>query len=363
MKKEIGIAIVLILLCVITAHKQPNFLNAYNLHNQAQLIGMFGIFSMGMGIVIITGGIDLSVGSIFALQGVVLAILLSERHWPWWEASLVAIVGVVALEIIHGLLITKAKLQPFIVTLCGLMIYRSLARYIAHDETKGFGSGEFGWLRVLSTGTVKGLFDHFAQVTHWTSFQTFIDHHIPRKSTLTYVPNAFVIMLILAGVMYVVLHRSVYGRYLYAVGRNEEAAKYSGINSKLVIGSAYAVCGLLTAISGIMFAFYTNSIAPSSHGLAYELYGIAAAVLGGCSLRGGEGSILGIILGTALLQLLQNLVVLLHIDSSLNLGVIGTVILIGALIDVLLGSNWRRRPAATVAAAPAPAPALTGVAK
>lgn len=142
--------------------------------------------------------------------------------------------------------------------------------------------------------------------------------------------------------MWVVLHRSVYGRYLYAVGRNEMAARYSGINSAQITASAYIILGLLAGISGILFAFYTNSISPSSHGNSYELYGIAAAVLGGCSLRGGEGSIIGILIGAALLQVLQNLVNLLGIPSSLNFAVMGAVILMGVIADQLLQRRTAR---------------------
>src|SRR6202043_3523213 len=122
---------------------------------------------------------------------------------------------------------------------------------------------------------------------------------------------------------WVVLHRSVYGRHLFAVGRNEEAARYSGVNSQRIIASAYIVSGALAGIAGLLLAFYTNSISPADHGNSYELYGIAAAVLGGCSLRGGEGSIIGILIGAALLQVLQNLVNLLGIPSSLNFAVMG----------------------------------------
>jgi ribose transport system permease protein len=133
--------------------------------------------------------------------------------------------------------------------------------------------------------------------------------------------------------MWIMLHRSVFGRYLYAVGKNEEAARYSGVNTDTVIISAYAICGLLTAVSAIFFAMYTRSISPSSHGNFYELYAIAAAVLGGFSLRGGEGSIIGVVLGAVLLQVLQNLVNLLGIPSSLNFAVMGAVILVGVLVD------------------------------
>jgi len=142
-----------------------------------------------------------------------------------------------------------------------------------------------------------------------------------------------IIIIVLAVVMWFVLHRSIYGRYLLAVGRNEQAARFSGINTALIIASAYVIAALLTGVSGILIAFYTNSISPSNHGNFYELYGIAAAVLGGCSLRGGEGSIIGILIGTALLQVLQNLVNLLGIPSSLNFAVMGAVVLIGVLAD------------------------------
>ena len=143
----------------------------------------------------------------------------------------------------------------------------------------------------------------------------------------------FVILLVVAVVMWFVLHRSVYGRYLLAVGRNEEATRFSGIDTRAVVTGSYVLAGALTGISGILFAFYTNSVSPSSHGNFYELYGIAAAVLGGCSLRGGEGSIIGIVIGTALLQVLQNLVNLLGIPSSLNFAVMGAVVLVGVLAD------------------------------
>ena len=225
-----------------------------------------------------TSGIDLSVGSAFALQGVVLSILLREWHWPWPLAAGATVLLLLLLGLFHAFMITSVKLQPFIVTLCGLLIYRGLARGVAHDEAKGFGTSDFGILRPLAKG-------HFLGV-----------------------PMPFVLLIGLSIIMWVILHRSVYGRYLYAVGRNEQAARFSGINTNLIVGSAYVVSMGLAAISGILFAFDTNSVSPSNHGNSYELYGIAAAVLGGCSLRGGEGSILGILLGSILLQVLQNLV-------------------------------------------------------
>jgi ribose transport system permease protein len=306
MKKDLGIFALLVALCIITASQNHSFLSPTNLTNLANIIGLFGIFSIGTGLIIITGGIDLSVGSMIALTGVLLAMALREWHWPWPLAALFIIVVPMILGWIHGWLITRLNIQPFIVTLCGLLLYRGLARFIAHDTTKGFGDGAgFETLANLARGKLFGL------------------------------PMPFVLLLIVGVIMWFVLHRSVYGRYLFAVGRNEEATRFSGINTRMVIAGSYVVGGLLTGISGILFAFYTNSVSPSTHGSFYELYGIAAAVLGGCSLRGGEGSIIGIVIGTALLQVLQNLVNLLGIDSSLNFSVMGAVVLAGVIADQL----------------------------
>lgn len=307
MKKELGIFLILVALCAVVSILNPRFLSAANLQNTARLVGMYGIFSIGVGVVIITSGIDLSIGSKMALLGVLLSIMLMQAHWPSLLAVALTIGVAMSLGLLHGTLITRMKIQPFVVTLCGLLFYRGLARFIAKDETKGFGNAEgFERLRDLATGNLIGI------------------------------PAPFVVLIVVSVVMWVVLHKSVFGRYLYAVGRNEDAARYSGINTKLVITAAYVICALLTGVSAILFAFYTNSISPSTHGNFYELYGIAAAVLGGCSLRGGEGSVLGILVGTALLQVLQNLVNLLGVDPSLNFAVMGAVILIGVMADQVL---------------------------
>lgn len=314
MRKELGIAVLLVVLCAVTAALNRAFISSVNLTNMANVIGMFGIFSLGLGLVIITGGIDLSVGSMFALSGVLLAMALAEWHWPWPVAAALAIAIPMLLGWAHGALITRMRIQPFIITLCGLLIYRGLARFVAQDGTKGFGNAEgFETFRDLAKGKLFGL------------------------------PMPFVLLLIISVIMWFVLHRSIYGRYLLAVGRNEEATRFSGVNTRLVIASSYIVAGLLTGISGILFAFYTNSVSPSTHGNFYELYGIAGAVLGGCSLRGGEGSVLGILIGTTLLQVLQNIVNLLGIPSPLNFTVMGAVVLIGVLADQFFQGRSARK--------------------
>lgn len=314
MKKELGILTLLLVLCGVTAAMNPQFLSTANLTSNANLIGIYGIFGIGLGLIIITGGIDLSVGSMFALCGILLPMALRDWQWPWPAALACAIALPMALGAVHGVLITRMKIQPFIITLCGLMIYRSVARFIAKDSTKGFGEAKgFEILKQIATGKCGG------------------------------VPNTFIILMIIAVIMWFVLHRSTYGRYLFAVGRNEDATRFSGVNTKLLIGSTYVAAGLLTGIAGVLFAFYTNSISPSIHGNSYELYGIAAAVLGGCSLRGGEGSIVGILIGTAIFRVLQNLVILLGIDSSLEFAVMGTVVLIGVLADQFFQERAKKK--------------------
>jgi ribose transport system permease protein len=317
MKKELGIFILLIVLCIVVSIKNPNFLLAINLQNVARQIGAFGIFSIGLGLVIITGGIELSVGSMMALLGVLLSMMLTEYGYGVIVTVLACVGLAMALGLGHGLLITRLNMQPFIVTLCGLLFYRGLARFITEDETKGFGTVQgLDFLRFLANGNLLG------------------------------VPMPFVLLIIISLVTWVVLHRSVYGRYLFATGRNSEAARYAGIDTNRIITVTYVISGALTAISGIILAFYTNSVSPASHGNAYELYGIAAAVLGGCSLRGGEGSVIGILIGTALLQVLRNLVNLLGIPSSLDFAVMGAVILIGVMADQIFTERRNRRQVA-----------------
>ena len=208
MRKELGTFILLVVLCIVLAVLNPSFVSGVNLQNLARLIGIYGIFSIGLGLVIITGGIDLSVGSVFALLGVLLSIFLVEWHLPAAVAVLLVVAITTSLGVINGFLITKVKIQPFIVTLCGLLFYRGLARFVASDETKGFGAAAgFETLQSMATGSVAGI------------------------------PTPFIILIVLSIVAWVVLHRSIFGRYLFAVGRNETAARYSGINSDMVVAS------------------------------------------------------------------------------------------------------------------------------
>lgn len=320
LKKDLGLLILIIAIAFVVTIINPRFISIANLSNTANLVGLYGLFSLGVAFVIITGGIDLSIGSVFALLGVIFITLISSYNINWALATLLIVAAGILIGLVHGLLITRVHLQPFVVTLCGLLIYRGAARFYTDDGTAGFDFGQsFPTLEWLTTGRIYNI------------------------------PNSFIAFVIVAIALSVVLHRSVFGRYLLAVGKNEEAARYSGINTRNIIIWAYIICSGLAGVSTVYFAMYTRSISPASHGTFYELYGIAAAVLGGCSLRGGEGSILGVALGAVLIQVLQNLVNLLGIPSSLNFAVMGSVILIGVIADGQL-QRLRRTRQAQVAA-------------
>ncbi|MCG6858452.1 MAG: ABC transporter permease [Salaquimonas sp.] len=343
LKKDLGLLMLIIVVGAVVAIINPRFLSTINIANTANLVGLFGIFAIGQGFVIITGGIELSVGSIIALLGVIFIDLIANQGVPWPLAMLVVLVIGFAMGLVHGLLVTKMNLQPFVVTLCGLLIYRGVARFYTHDATAGFPFGvNFPTLEWLTTGRT----DFVALATGGTVHSLLL-------------PHSFMFMLLLALVMWFVLHRSVFGRHLYAVGKNEEAARFSGIRTTRVIVAAYVICTVLTAIASIFFAMYTRSILPSGHGNFYELYAIAAAVLGGFSLRGGEGSIVGVVLGVILLQVLQNLVNLLGIPTSLNFAVMGSVILIGVLADSeFTRYRERKRKLGRLPAGPGATPAV-----
>ena len=232
------------------------------------------------------------------------------------------------LGILHGWLVTKMKLQPFVVTLCGLLFYRGFSRWLVDDQTMGFADEFDGSLRLLGTGKLP----IWEAVDGTDSFG---------------IPYPFFVLIITALLAIVFLNMTVWGRYLLALGRNEDAARYSGINTNRMTLVAYVISAILAAVGGILFALDSNSIAPSSFGNFYELYAIAAAVLGGCSLRGGEGGIIGVVIGTAVMQTLYNLIVLMKISDKLEFAIIGAVILLGVMADELIKRVAAQRRAAS----------------
>lgn len=246
------------------------------------------------------------------------AALLTSRTqvMPTGMAILVVLLVSAAIGLTHGLLITRIGLQPFIVTLCGLLIYRGLARYVTADQEQGFGS-EYPDLKEMAKGDGLSLM---------TGNEYVFD-----------IPMPFVYMTVIGVIAAIFLNKTIYGRYILALGRNEDAAKYSGINTNAMVVVSYMICSVCAGIAGILFALDLNSIQPSGHGEFYELYAIAAAVLGGCSLRGGEGSILGVVIAAAVMRVLNNAINLVDgIDTSTEFAIIGMVILIGVIVDELV---------------------------
>jgi ribose transport system permease protein len=261
--------------------------------------------------VIVTGGIDLSVGSLICLNACVLQWLLIQQGVPPITGLLIILLLSMVIGLCHGLLITKVSLQPFVVTLCGLLLYRGLARWMTGDQNVGWGS-TIPELREVAT------------------------YGISFPGTTFVLPWPFVVMIVIAILSALFLHKTIYGRYLLALGRNEQAARYSGINTSRMVVVAYVLCSVISAIGGTIMALYQSLIQPTAIGTFYELYAIAACVLGRCSLRGGQGYVFGVIMGAALLPLIRNSISFLGIGDQLEFGVIGVVILIGVVFDELV---------------------------
>ncbi len=317
MRKILGILGLLVVICAFTAILNPNFLSAYNLQNTIRWTALYGIISIGVAYVIIGGGIDLSIGSVVGLTGSLLAWLLVEQGVSVPVALFACVALSFCIGLGHGLLVAKLGLQPFVVTLCGLLFYRGAARFITNDQSLGFGS-DFEGLRTLAIGSIP-ITQDFA------------------------IPFPAIILVIVGIVAAVLLRLTVFGRYLLALGRNEEAARYAGIRTDRIVIATYVWCSVLGGLGGILFALDINSIQPSGLGEFYELYAIAAAVLGGCSLRGGEGSILGVIIGAAVMRVLYNAINILHIPTHLEFSIIGVVILAGVVTDELIRRIVARR--------------------
>ena len=310
MKKIQGIFLILVCVIVMTSIMSDVFWGSYNLENVLRRTALFRIISIGVAFVIITGGIDLSIGSVICLVGCGLPWLLVEQEVSV-PVALLAVLGFsLAVGLIHGILVTKVKLQPFVVTLCGLLLYRGITRGFTGDQSQGFGT-DFKGIRELATGEIPLFGFNFPM------------------------PCLFlVVVAVLAGVF---LNKTIYGRYLLALGNNEEAAKFSGIDVDKMVILAYVICALCSGLGGLLFVLDVNSAQPVDFGNFYELYAIAAAVLGGCSLRGGSGTILGVVIGAALMQVLRNMIVLVDwIPTHIEYAIIGAVILAGVVADEMI---------------------------
>jgi ribose transport system permease protein len=279
----------------------PHFLTVSNLLNVAEQAAIIAIVAVGMTFVIITGGIDLSVGSVLAFAGVVMAEVL-HKDVPLPLALAVALGTGLFCGLLNGALITVGRLPPFIATL-GMM---SVARGTALMFTEGRPvSGFSGSFRSLATGELVGL------------------------------PVSVVIMVGVYAVAHVVLTRTKLGRYTYAIGGNEEAALLSGVNVRVYKAAVYGISGMLSGLAAVLLTARLNSAQPIA-GMMYELDAIAATVIGGTSLLGGEGTVVGTLIGALIMAVLRNGLNLLGVSSFIQQVVIGSVIIAAVLVDMWL---------------------------
>jgi len=349
--------VALVLMCLGLWFSNPDFLGQSNVINTTRQISMLGIFAIGMGFVIITGGIDLSVGSLIGLTGVLIAKMSGPVNtsdpqfggygYSLWVGVTVAMGVAILIGLVQGLLITRLDLQPFIVTLGGMLLIRGISQTIVHGGTLSIGNDSP--LLSLSNG---GLF---------------MVHGDPL------VPYSVIILLLVVIVASYVLHFTVFGRYVYAIGGNRDASEYSGIPVKRVETLTYVISAGLGGVAGVCYAAYIRQMSQQV-GIAYELYAIAAAVLGGCSLRGGEGTVLGMIIGSAIMRVIDNGINMFQVpytdrdgirklwrlDSNWTFIIIGTVILVAVVLDqvvhIVQAARRTRRAGAMAAAASAAQP-------
>jgi ribose transport system permease protein len=313
-RRQFGTLVGLLGLCVLLTILTPHFLTISNLLNITEQTTINAVISVGMTFVILSGGIDLSVGSIVAVAGVCLATAL-QNHVPLAVALGVAL-GVGALcGLLNGLLITVGRLAPFIATL-GMM---SIARGIALLYTDGRPvSGFDPSFRALST------------------------------SRPLMIPAPVILMLLVYVAGHFLLTRTTFGRYVYAIGGNEEATRLSGVRVGVHKTLIYVIAGLTSGMAAIILTARLNSAQPIA-GFMYELDAIAATVIGGTSLLGGSGTLVGTLIGSLIMGVLRNGLNLLGISSFLQQVVIGSVIIAAVLLDGILNARAQRARAARTA--------------
>jgi ribose transport system permease protein len=286
---------------------------------------MLGTYAIGLAFVIIIGGIDLSVGSVIGLTGVIIAALLAASV-PVWAAILIALGVSLLAGFCQGALITYLKLQPFIVTLGGMLLLRGVSQAICNGGTISLGDAPF---------------------------RDLADHGLIRFGHSYLLSYPVLILVLVAAIAAYALHYTVFGRYVYAIGGNRDAALYSGVGVRRIELTTYLISAGLAGIAGVVYAAYIGQMSHTV-GTAYELIGIAACVLGGCSLRGGVGTVGGILVGSALMKVIENAINMFKITYHDSLGIahewrlntnwqyiiIGGVILLAVVLDQ--GRTWVR---------------------
>lgn len=292
----------LVLLIAVVSILNPSFLSPKNIMNILRQTSVNAVIAAGMTFVILTGGIDLSVGSILGISGAVCAsILVSGQNVV--IAVLAALVVGAVVGFLNGFIISKGKLQPFIATLATMTVLKGLTLVYTNGNPITLGSNELA----MSFGKIGG-------------------------GTILGIPTPAMIMILVFMVCYYILHNTKMGRYTYALGSNEEATKLSGLNTDKIKIWVYTISGILASIAGIIITSRLYSAQPTA-GSGYELDAIAAVVLGGTSLNGGKGKITGTIIGALIIGVLSNALNILDVSSYYQTMVKGAVILLAVLLD------------------------------
>ncbi|NPV54294.1 MAG: ABC transporter permease [Firmicutes bacterium] len=299
--QRFGLPGVFIALCIFLTATSDSFLTVSNFFNVARQVSLIGIIGVGMFFVLVGGGIDISVGSLVALIGVVMAGLVVKSHLSVLLAVGLSLLLAATLGFINAYFVTKWRIPPFIVTL-GMM---SAARGFAFVYTNGYA--------------VFGLPEGFKELG---------------RGYIGSVPIPVIIMLAIVLLAHFAATKTKFGRFVYAIGGNEEAARLSGINVAFYRGATYVLCSMLAGVSGIILTSRLASGQPNS-GVGYEFEAITAAVLGGTSLFGGEGTIWGVIFGALFMGVLGNGLNLLNVSSYWQLVIKGAVLVVAVLIDML----------------------------
>lgn len=307
--REIGILGALGLMVLVLAVFIPQFRDLQNIINITRNFSFVGIVAMGMTLVILTGGIDLSVGSVWGMTAVIVAFLLTHG-WAVPLAILLSLLAAAGIGLMNGLCITRLKMSPFVPTLATLSIARSFALIVTHGRPISIYGDEYQTFLWLGGGDIFGI------------------------------PNPFIIFCITAIFFWILLSRTVWGRYVYAVGGNERTARLTGLHVDRLKIIVYVMSAVVAGTAGLVQYSYLSSVT-ADLGTGEELAVIAATVIGGANLAGGEGTILGTVIGAIILEVLRNGLLLFGIDPYWQGVFVGAVIILAVSIDYFR-KLWRR---------------------
>lgn len=303
--KELGIFLVLAAMFLAFSILSPQFLKMNNIFNITKQIATLGICSVGFTFVLITGGIDLSLGYQISLINIICAYMMTKLGIHWIAAILISILAGCLIGLINGLIITKTGVAPLIVTLSMMTILNGLSYLISK------GLPMFGFPKSFSFLGQGSIFS---------------------------IPVSLIFLIIIIAIGVFILNKTYYGRYFYAIGSNEEATKLSGVNTGKVRILVYSLCGFFTAIGAILMLSRLNS-AQSATGAGFEFDVLTACVLGGVSSSGGKGTMLGAFIGVLIVGVLDNGLVLLNVSEYVQLVIKGCILLIAVVYDTMSRAN------------------------